>query len=391
MVILRGSASEPVGALILFLAFYGVHRVMRTGLSKALIAAPAVVWIVASFWSFVPESVVRSIGAASPMLMKAPESLSALALSIVLLTMVGLARGRIGAGVSTLALVALGLAMLLRLLPSPDLQHEATSFTVLLAGTGKGWGYVARTLSALCMVVIGVGPIVVQPLPRRGGAIAGAIGATLLSAAMVGLPHFIAPYNAGALVVFVLLWVVASILSAIGLGAMAGAGAKPAGWIGVGLVVFGIVMIFPGLAIFEKADTNAYGLFMSTPFSLLGIGLALFGWKGAPLELVRKVLGVVLVTAFATGTLAWLATFLGFARVVNSREPWSLAHLTAEPLAMYGLLFWAALLLHLAYPPRPPLPQALGAPRPPIPPPNPQGPPPGWGPATASRMGPRPM
>ena len=91
---------------------------------------------------------------------------------------------------------------------------------------------------------------------------------------------------------------------------------------------------------------------MAMPFALLGIGIALFGWQGAPFEAARKVLGGLFVAAFAGGALAWLATYIVLARVIDAREPWGLARLTTEPMASLGLVLWAALLLYLAYPPR---------------------------------------
>ena len=374
--LLRGSPGDSVGALLLFMGFYGVHRALRTGASQALIAAPTIVWLAFNLWTFVPESLVDGISKASPTVERAPEAIGSIVLVAALLAMVAVARERLGAGLSTLALVALALSLLLRITPSTGRESLESSFTLLLTGMTKGWGFVARTLGALCMILIGVGPIPVRPLPRRGGAVAGAIGGTLLAAGIVGLPTTIHTYNEGALGVFVLLWLTGGILSAIGLGAMARAGATPAGWIGVGATVLGLVMLVPALAIFEKTSSNAYGFVMATPFGLLGIGVALFGWKGAPLEVARKALGVAFVTAFATGTLAWIAVFLARARVTNAREPWSLARLATEPLATYGLLLWAALLLYLAWPPGPKAPAAMPLPAPPAP----QGPPPGWAP-----------
>lgn len=58
MVIMRGGESTPVSALALALGFYGIHRALRTGLTKALIATPALVWLLEHLWSFVPERLI---------------------------------------------------------------------------------------------------------------------------------------------------------------------------------------------------------------------------------------------------------------------------------------------------------------------------------------------
>jgi hypothetical protein len=46
-----------------------------------------------------------------------------------------------------------------------------------------------------------------------------------------------------------------------------------------------------------------------------------------------------------------VATWLALAHVVRAHEPWAFARITVEPLASYGLVAWAALLLYLASPP----------------------------------------
>ena len=224
------------------------------------------------------------------------------------------------------------------------------SVALLLEATESGWRVAGQLLGARRMVLVGLGPIAVAPLPRRGGAVAGAVGATLLCALIAGLPQRVPPSSEGALLVLALLWLAASVLAAVGLGAMARAGASPSGWIGLGLVVLGILGVIPALALFERTGANAYGFTMSTPFGLLGIGIAIAGWKGAPLATARKVLGVVFITAFAAWTLSWCAVYLALARVTDGREPWALARITTEPLAVYGLVLWAALLVYLASP-----------------------------------------
>lgn len=352
VVMMGGNASSSLSALALAIGFYGVHRVVRTGLTKALIVSPAAMWGLANLWSFVPDRLAPDALAASSLLSQAPANLAAAVSLVALLAMVFAARPRLGVGLATAAMVALGIGLLLQLVPSTRLGAEPSSIALLVLGTEVGWRVVAAQLSALCMFLTGIGPLAVEPLPRRGGAIVGAAGAMLLSAGIAGHRLRIPNESMGAMVGIGLVWLVGSILSAIGLGAMARAGAKPAGWIGVGLVVLGIFGLIPALLLFERTEANAYGFVMATPFALLGIGIALLGWRGAPLELARKVLGGLFVAAFAGGSLAWLATYVVLARIVPAREPWSFARLTLEPMATYGLVLWAALLLYLASPPR---------------------------------------
>ena len=350
IVIASGEVTTSTDSLALFAAFAGVHRAMRTGASRALIGVPAAIWILAHFWSFVPDRVVESIAPLNSFLNRAPKSLSGIVLLVALLVMVGGARARLGRGLSTLAFVALGLDLLLRLVPTSHVVLPG-SLVVLLGACENGWTVTGRLLGALSMFLVGLGPISVPPLPRRGGAVAGAIGGTLLSAAIAGLPQHVPTGSEGALLVLGLFWLAASVLTAVGLGAMARAGASPSGWIGLGLVVLGIFGLIPALALFAESDVNAYGFTMSIPFGLLGIGIGLVGWKGAPLETARKVLAAVLITAFAAGTISWLAVYLALAHVTSGRDPQALAEITIEPLAILGLALWAALLVYLASPP----------------------------------------
>ena len=353
MVIASGTATTSTGALALFAAFAGVHRALRTGASRALIGVPAVVWILGNLWTFVPDRVVASIAPSDSLVRRTPASLAELVLVVALLVLVAIARARLGRGLSTLALVALGLDLLLRVVPTSQVGSPE-SLVVLLGASETGWRVAGKLFAAVCFFLVGLGSIPVPPLPRRGGAVAGAVGATLLCAVLAGLPHRVHPPGDGALFVLGLLWLTASVLTAVGLGAMARAGASPAAWIGVGLVVLGILALVPALLVFERMDENAYGFMMATPFGLLGVGLGLVGWKGAPLETARRVLGVLLITAFAAGTLAWCGVFLALARITNGMEPWGLARIATEPLAVHGLALWAALLVYLASPPPPP-------------------------------------
>lgn len=343
-----------MSAFALALGFYGVHRALRTGLTKALIAAPALMWLVGHLWEFVPERVVDRVTQLSPLVQAAPANLGMTVFLVALTSMAVAARSRLGAGLSTATLVALGVALFFRIVPSTYLRADPGPVQLLVLRTEAGWSSVALHLSALCMVATGVGAVAVPPLPRRVGAVAGVAGALLLSAGVTGLQSGSARASAREMVGLGLVWLVGNTLVAVGLGAMARAGAKVAGWIGVGLVVLGILGLIPALALFENTDRNAYGFLMSMPFALLGIGVALFGWNGAPFEAARKVLGGLFVAAFAGGAIAWLATYIALARVVNAREPWGLARLTTEPLASLGLVLWAALLLYLAFPPRAP-------------------------------------
>ncbi len=340
-----------MSAFALALGFYGVHRALRTGLTKALIAAPALMWLGGHFWEFVPERVVDRVTQLSPLVQAAPANLGMTVFLVALTSMAVAARSKLGAGLSTATLVVLGVALFFRIVPSTYLRADPGPVQLLVLRTEAGWSSVALLLSALCMFFTGVGPTAVQPLPRRGGAIAGVVGALLLSATVTGMQSGLRP-AAGEMFGIGFVWLVGSALVAVGLGAMARAGAKVAGWIGVGLVVLGVFGLVPVLMLFEKTDQNAYGFVMSMPFALLGIGIALFGWNGAPFEAARTVLGGLFVAAFAGGAMAWLVTYLAFARVVAVREPWGLARLTTEPLASLGLVFWAALLLYLAFPPR---------------------------------------
>jgi hypothetical protein len=149
-------------------------------------------------------------------------------------------------------------------------------------------------------------------------------------------------------------FLVASILLACGAGAIARAGGGAAGWIGVGLVVLGLLSVVPSLAILSRGTDTAQVMFgMATPFALLGLAIALFGWKGAPLEAARKLLAAAFAIAFVAGTLAWFALFLSLLRVTDSRAPWRIFELVTRPTGAYALVSFAALLLYLAAPPQP--------------------------------------
>lgn len=344
-------AVTPSSALLLFAAFYGVHRVLRTAASRALIVLPGLFWFFGNLRSFLPGSVAYEMASASPLLAHAPENLAAIVLLAALLGMVIAGRARLGRGLSTASVVVLAVVLLFRLLPTGQLQRESGTFPMLVLATEDRWGKVGDLVGALAMVLVGVGPVAVPPLPRRGGAIAGATGALLSCAGIGGLPHEFSGGQGGAELVYLLLWLVAGVLMAIGLGAMARAGARGAGWAGVGLTVLGLLGLAPALLVFEKAGASGDGFLMATPFGLAGIGIALLGWTGAPLATARKALGVAFVAAFVGGALAWAVTWLDLAQVVHARDPWGLAHLTTVPLATYGLVAWAALLLYLASPP----------------------------------------
>src|SRR5450631_2077648 len=89
IVIASGEVTTSTDSLALFAAFAGVHRAMRTGASRALIGVPAAIWILAHFWSFVPDRVVESIAPLNSFLKRAPKSLSGIVLLVALLVMVG--------------------------------------------------------------------------------------------------------------------------------------------------------------------------------------------------------------------------------------------------------------------------------------------------------------
>lgn len=351
-VVLGMDGDDAPGAFLLFLGFYGVYRALRTPATKALIPVPALIWIVGHLWDLLPDKLVDTVAPSSSVLHRAPYNLSATLFLAALVVVTASARHKIGAGVSMLSFVALGIDLLFRLLPTSTLQNDSSSFIALVVYTETGWHFLARLFGAVCMVLAGVGPIAALPLPRRAGAIAGACGALLLSACVVGSPTHVSGSNDGILITLAFLFLVGYILVAVGLGAMARAGAKVAGWLGVGLAVFGILGLVLSITIFEKTQDNAYAFVMSTPFALLGIAIALAGWNGAPLELVRRAIAATLAAGFAGGGLAWVTTYLALADIYDAREPWILAHKTTEPIAAYGFAAFAALLVYLAWPPR---------------------------------------
>src|SRR5690606_13555890 len=116
--LILGSPRASVSTLLLFAAFYGVHRAIRTNVSKVLIGTPALVWMLGNLWSFLPQALVEAIQRESPLLGRAPENLSATVLAVALVVMVAAARARLGGAVSTLAFVALGIHLFFRLVPS---------------------------------------------------------------------------------------------------------------------------------------------------------------------------------------------------------------------------------------------------------------------------------
>jgi len=349
--------ADATSCLLLFLGLWGVRRATRSPVTTALLGVPAAMWLVGHLFTFTParvDSWVREGGRLSGgFLEHAPDNAAAMLYLAALLVLVVTARARIGAVLAITTCAVLGFDLLCRFLPSEEIRSSPGDFGSILLATERGWSGTGVKLAAICVFVIGVGPLAVQPLPRRGGAIAGAIGAMLLVASTTGATA--SGYHAETLAAVTgFFFLVASILLACGAGAIARAGGGAAGWIGVGLVVLGLLSVVPSLAILSRGTDTAQVMFgMATPFALLGLAIALFGWKGAPLEAARKLLAAAFAIAFVAGTLAWFALFLSLLRVTDSRAPWRIFELVTRPTGAYALVSFAALLLYLAAPPQP--------------------------------------
>ena len=161
-------------ALALAVGFYGVHRAMRTGLTKALVVAPAAIWALGNAWRVVPDRLTQTVLSEPSILVQTSMNLATTVFLVALLAMAIAARRRLGAGLSTATCVALAIGLVFRLVPSTRLENAPGTFALLALATESGWLAVAAHWSGLCMFLVGVGPLAVQPLPRRRGAIAGA-------------------------------------------------------------------------------------------------------------------------------------------------------------------------------------------------------------------------
>lgn len=345
---------DAISCLLLFLGFWGVRRATKLPVTNALLGVPALVWLVSHLYTFLPDRLERALAGLSlgkGMVEHAPENLGAMLYLVALLVLVVTARAWIGTVLATTTCVVLGFNLLCRLLPTTEIASSPGDLGNVILATDHGWASIGVKLAAIGVFAIAVGPLGVQPLPRRGGAIAGAIGAMLLVATTSGTAA--SGYRAETLAVVTgFFFFVASVLVACGAGAIARAGGGGAGWAGVGLVVLGLLSAVPSGLLLERADHSSLMFGMATPFGLLGLAIALFGWKGAPLETARKLLAAAFGIAFFAGTLAWFAVLLAALRVTDSRSPWELYTSVTRPTASYALVAFAALLLYLAAPPQ---------------------------------------
>ncbi|MDB4994603.1 MAG: hypothetical protein JWM74_2035 [Myxococcaceae bacterium] len=349
MAVAQSTASDAFGAFVLGAGLYGLHRATQKGIARVLIAAPALIWILGNFWRVLPDGMRRFNDG---MLGNAPGHLATFILFGVFLAVVALARSRIGSGLAALTMGALGFAMFVKFIAL--FTESNTTAGVVITEIASGWGHVGRVLTALCWLVLGLGPVATPALPRATGAMVGAVGAALLASVVFAGGGGSGGYDPSVVQLSMMLalflgWV----LSTFGLGALARAGAGPVAWVGVGLIVVQIVFGLPSAAFLEESmGRSGWALpITGMPLGLLGIALTALSARSIQLHHPRNLAAVLLLVAMLGAMQLWFSAMLMALRVFRRGTPGWPVELLSRPAMTLGLVLWAACLAYLALPP----------------------------------------
>jgi hypothetical protein len=348
MVSLGGGSGSASDALALGAGLYGVHRATQKGIGRVLVAVPALLWMLAHFWKILPEAADRFQHGAWSM---APSHLASfMTLGLYFATVV-LARQKIGTGLAGLTMGALGFASFVAFLAL--FTDSGSTPDAVLHQTASGWGHVAITLTSVCWLVLGLGPITVPALPRSLGAIAGAVGASLLAALVSGAGSRGEGSSTMRLLVLLALFL-GWVLAAFGPGALARAGAGPVAWTGVGLIVVQVVFGLPGAAFLDEATGR--GSMGGMPITamglgLLGLALTALAARSIGLDKPRSFTAVLLLVGVFGAMQLWFGYMLLALRVYRRNTPGWPVEILSRPAMTLGLVLWAACLVFLALPP----------------------------------------
>lgn len=324
--------------------FYGVHRVVRSKVSAALLFAPMIVWAFERFWLVLPSGIWSRWQHDSPLLYEVPAGIGVLVFSSALATSVLLLRARAGRLLAGLTTAALAIGFVAGCLA--HLFDENTTPARALDAIERGWEPAGVFTAGLCWLSVVLAPKLDGA--RVGfGAWIGAIGAMLLCAVQKGVSPTVETNDALAILLLAtsaLAW----ICCAIGLGSAALAGARWAGWVGVGLVVLQVLSIPAAIAFFSSRQT-ALALSMSTGFGALGFAVAVLFGRALPFREPRLVTGGLFLFASSGSLTAWARAIAASARVARFEDSPSTALQGGAFTA--ALLLWAALLALHASPP----------------------------------------
>lgn len=329
-------------------AFYGISRVTRSRAVLGLLGVLVVVWFLDHFWTLVPTKLFSvGFGAENAKHHDAPDWWAGVFMHGALLVSVILARAKVGRGLTVLTIVAFAIALLSKfastLWDMGRLEHEET----LIGAIASGWSGVSIWLAASSWLVVGLGPPPGPPISRRVTPILGAVG-SLLIAATLGV-HL---RDVSVLVVLATMFV-AWVLSAIGLGGLARAGAGAPAWVGMAFVIAQLVLGFPlGFFAFNRLmDSNFPDVVgMTMLLGLSGFGIAAIAARALPYGAVRGLIGILFLVGAAGAVLALFTVLMG-SRDVD--DPfWPLRDLMV-PATSVALTLWAAYLAYVAFPPEP--------------------------------------
>lgn len=345
-VVLMGGIGDgsPMGLLVLGGAFYGMSRATRSRAVLGLMGALLVVWFLNHFWTFVPEKLLGTgFGQPNEKHHDAPAWWAEALMHVTLLASVFLVRSKIGWGLTSLTTAAMAIAGLARVGSAVDNGSVAGFFDPI----ASGWFSVIRGLVAAAWIIVGIGAPPPAAISRRVAPMLGAAGALLITATLAPAARGSDAAELAQMATMVVAWV----LSAIGLGSLARAGAGTPAWVGMALVIAQLVLGFPvGLVVFDKMANEQFinVVAMSMPLGLAGFGIAALAGKALPLGAARAMIGVLFLVA-AFGALLTVFTVLVHSRL---HDPfWPLSSLM-RPATVLGMSLWAAYLGFVALPPK---------------------------------------
>lgn len=360
-------ASPSIGSVWGFCALaLGVWGVAQSTSKRGLLGVIAVLAL-ASFVANVPEMIPSFIrdspdGAyeyADPL--QRWTGLFARTLETVALVATLVAARRRAGGIAILAAIPLilgvGAKLVATVIPEGP-PSIATSVDAIATATGAGLGSIGYALVAVTWLVCGLAPIA---LPKSGGRallVVGAVGTTLLAAALAAADHLSERPSAdliGLLITANVGWLLIAIGSFGGDSAGGRAGAI------IGTVLIGLGLLACPLAFAAPLDDLgprvSQALFSPWIFGFAGLAVIAATSLRKPLRPLRLAAAVLMLVAVASMFVGAIALVLATSRDLSLpiREPfWAVRRVTL-PAAELGLVLLTALQALLGAPPSEPL------------------------------------